>query len=681
MPQALAFIAPTVFGAGGSIALYSVTAAGVASLTGAGVFASIGGSLLLSAASNALSSGPASVDPENIKLNLKQPTGERIRHCGYFRAGGTVTFFRTRGGKFYRVIAHGEGQIDGVESFILNGKVVARDGSGFVTDDQYQIDGEKLVQIKFRSGTSTSSHYSDITDIWPEYDSSHQLKGVVTTLTIAESADAENQRAVYPNNEPSLEIIGRGLRAYDPRTAATAWTGNAALIIADHIRHADGFNRPDDINMDYLAAAADDYDDEFALAAGGTEPRARLSGSWSLAEQPGTVLKRMQASCRARVKLLPDASIGIVSNKWVVPTVTLSRSQIIEILEWDGGAEQKDIYTELPFIYVDPDLGFQSVTGDPWVDTAREADNGQAAIGPQQDYTFSPSHAQCRRMAQDQIEWDNPAVRIKVKCQPSAREVMFDDFINVDMDELPYTYWRVEDFNLDLTTNEVTLSLASYNPPVWSNTLEGEPQSLPTPDIEVGIPSPTGGFAAGVGVAISQNNFAAGVGVVWDARPSSALSAKVSYRLASSTDEAIDVPVSGNAKKASIQGLADGRNYLVSISYETNDGLRSDPVILAATAIASADPPDAPTTLNVTDQGGGEALISLRTSQSENLWKTKIYRDGTLVATLSDPSDKRVTFVDTSGAGSFVYTARSVNVSNVINTSDAATSPTSTTIT
>jgi len=101
MPQALAFIAPTVFGVGGSAALFSVTA-GVTSLTGLGVAVSIGGSLLLSAASNALNSAPASVKPENIKLNVKQSTGDRIQHVGEFRAGGTVVFFRTRAGKFYR---------------------------------------------------------------------------------------------------------------------------------------------------------------------------------------------------------------------------------------------------------------------------------------------------------------------------------------------------------------------------------------------------------------------------------------------------------------------------------------------------------------------------------------------------------------------------------------------------
>jgi len=672
MPQALLFVAPGVFGAGGSFALF--TAAG--GLTGLGIATSIGGSLLLSTAVAALNA-PPSVDPDNIKLEIEQAIGDRTRHYGRVRVGGTRVFFRTSGGKFYRVLVHGEGPIDAVESYILDGVAVSVNVDGWVTDDQYQTEGtfglggSPLVRIFNRSGTAGQGYFSQIAGVWPEYDATHRLAGLWSTLTIAESVDAESYREVYPHNEPALQLVGRCCKVYDPRSGVTQWSDNAALIIADFIQHPDGLNLSGQIDLDLLAQAADDCDDQIALAAGGTESRYRIWGSYSLTEKPGEVLKRMMRACAGDVQLLPSGRIGIYVGRWRAPTVTIDRSEIIGFDDWNGGPDQLDRYTELPFTYVDPDLAFQATTGDPWVDTVREAQNGQAAIGPEYDLSMCPSPTQGRRLAQIQIERDNPVMQLTMRFKPSARRAAFERYIQINAPELPSTFWRVASRQLDLATGGVTLQLRAYNPPEWSPAFEGEAQTLPEPDVSLPVPAPENAIAAGAGIRSAQNGYAAGIVVVWDPRPSPALSPVLKYARAGS-GQFEEWPVSASTTRAQITGLIDGAGYDLRLWFGTTDGPSSAAIVFdGIVATAASDPPAAPTDLVVADRGGGEARIGLRTSVSESLWKTQIIRGGTVVATLFHGPDLPLSFVDTPGIGAATYKARSVNVSGISNTADA----------
>jgi hypothetical protein len=663
MPQLLAFVAPTLFAAGGSAAL--ITGAG--GLTGLGIATSIGGSLLLSTASNALfATTPASATPQNIKLVLKQSTGPRLLPYGRNRLGGTVTFFRSRGGKFYRVIAHSEGPIDAIETYIVDSKDVTRDaGTGAVTTEQYVVDTTNLLNIQNRLGATDSAHYSEITTVWPDYDDTHDLRGVFSTLMVAESVGPDTFRDVYPRNEPSLEVVCRGLKIYDPRTDTTVWTENPALIMADYIQRADGMNQAGTVDATVLSAAANEFDETFTLAAGGTEARCRLSGVVSLAEDASNSLKRMRASSGAEIGLLPNGQIGIYSPKFTAPTVSISRSQIVSLEDFDGGPTAVNRYTELPFTYTDPDLGFQTTGGDPWIDATRETANGQIAIGPEMNYDMCPSHAQGRYLASRQIEIDNPAYTLKVKLKPSGRLAMFERYVEFDADvsELPDVYWRVMSFDLDFAGGGVTLNLASFVSVERDSANDGTAQALPTPDVGDVIPVPTNATASGAGLRISQSSYAAGIGVAWDARPSVALAPRLEYALAG-TDNFTEWKMDATSRQATIAPLADGSDYDVRLYYEASGNRRSAYVKFDdVTATANTDTPGVPTNFTVTDQTGGQAAVALTTADSDNLWKTEVLRDSVLIKTYYQPRNTAVSFTDAPGAGTYAYVARSINVS------------------
>jgi hypothetical protein len=130
------------------------------------------------------------------------------------------------------------------------------------------------------------------------------------------------------------------------------------------------------------------------------------------------------------------------------------------------------------------------------------------------------------------------------------------------------------------------------------------------------------------------------------------------------------------SQQATISPLADGSDYDVRLYYEAQGDRRSAYVEFNnITATANTDAPGVPTIFTVTDQTGGEGLVAFRTADSENLWKTEILRDGTVIGTFYQPRDTAVSFTDAPGAGTYAYVARSVNVSGT-NSADVTVSRT-----
>lgn len=675
MPQALIALAPATFGIGGSLAL--VTATGALTLAGVGV--SLAGSLLLSAAAGALASTPK---PENVQLTIRQAVGPRLRHYGLVRAGGTMVFFRTKAGFFYRLVVHGHGRIDGIESYILNKEVVTLDGDGYVTDPQYDVGGRKRVRVLTRPGAVPSSVYAALSAVWPAWDADHRLDGLWTSLTIAEQVNAKKFRAVYPNSEPPLEIVARTSRVRDPRSGVVAYSTNAAAIIGDLITHPDGFNRPGRLNAATFAQAADDSDDALPLAAGGTEPRYRLCGSYALNERPQDVAQKMLDACAGDLYLMPDGTIGLSVGKWREPTVTLTLRDVIGLSDLSSGPDAIDRYNDLPFVYTDPALQFTQTSGENWLEEDRAAEDGEVLTGPQLDLSWSPSHAQGRRVARIRTDRDNPAQELTLICHPRAVRGFYERVITLDVPELglsgPY---RIRRRRLDLDTGRVTYVLAAVQPAAfsWSIALEGEPQVMPEPDVSEGIPAPTGFAAAAAGIRVTQANFAAGIGAVWGAPPSDALVPDLSYRRAGASSW-VPVALDADAVSARLGPLEDGEAYDLRLALRASDETLGPYVTLSGiVAAADAAAPAAPTALSVTDLGAGEARVRVTSSASASNWLTRIFRDGVLIAEIIGAPGVQSSFTDACGPGAFSWTARAVNISGVL--SATAAGPVSKTIT
>ncbi len=675
MPQALAFVAPSIFAAGGTVALFS--AAGT--LTLAGVAVSIGGSLLLSVAANSLFAPdiPAAARPDNIQSLSKNAAGARIRHYGLVKVGGNVVFHRAREGKSYRVIVHGHGEISNILSRYLNNESVAVDGSGFVTDDQYQYGSRSRVQLFERMGLVPETHYSQITAVWDEWTSAHRLDGLWSSLIISESVPPEEYRAMYPKNEPDLAVLAETTKCLDPRTGLTVFTENMALAIRDYVASADGFNRPNAFDSQDIADQADICDRDVALAAGGTEKLYRISGSYLLNEKPQNVLGRMLQACAGRIRLKPSGKVGLKVGAWADPEFTLTYGDILEVQEVNSGPDLLDRYNELPARFNSHDLGHVEVDAEPWQDATRVAEDGEVLTGPDKSLLMCPSHRQARQVMKIHMERDNPKQEVTLLCKPKALPAIYEDTIALNVPQLALEgNYEVARHALSFEKGllkAVGLTLRKVDSAAFTLALaeQGSVQQLPEPDTPAGVPLPQNVTAAAAGIQTATNTFVAGIAVGWQAPPSDALSPLLKV---TKTGEGNwqDVSVGTGATSVTIPGLIDGQGYDVSLAFVTPGGVVGDAVTITnVVAAAVTDPPAAPTNLVVSDAGGSTALVEMTASISNSLWKTEIYRDAVLVGVVYAGPGSEIAFIDNSGAGTFDWTARSVNVSNINSTSDA----------
>lgn len=671
MAVALATLVPGLFAATGTVAL--VTTAG--GLTLAGIAVNIGGALLLS--SLARPDIPDAATPDNIQTNSKNSAGPRTRHYGLVKVGGNVVFHRAREGKSYRVIVHGHGEISNILNRYLNNETVAIDGSGFVTDDQYQHGGRSRVQLFERMGLVPETHYAQITAVWDEWTSAHRLDGLWSSLIVNESVPPEEYRAMYPKNEPDLAVLAETTKCLDPRTGLTVFTDNMALAIRDYVASADGFNRPNAFDSQDIADQADICDRDVALAAGGTEKLYRISGSYLLNEKPQNVLGRMLQACAGRIRLKPSGKVGLKVGAWADPEFTLTYGDILEVQEVNSGPDLLDRYNELPARFNSHDLGHIEVDAEPWQDATRVAEDGEVLTGPDKSLLMCPSHRQARQVMKIHMERDNPKQEVTLLCKPKALPAIYEDTIALDVPQLALVgNYEVARHALSFEKGllkAVGLTLRKVDSAAFTLALaeQGSVQQLPEPDTPAGVPLPQNVTAAAAGIQTATNTFVAGIAVGWQAPPSDALSPLLKVTK-TGEENWQDASVGTAATSVTIPGLIDGQGYDVSLAFVTPGGVVGDAVTITnVVAAAVTDSPAAPTSLVVSDAGGSTALVEMTASTSNSLWKTEIYRDAVLVGVVYAGPGSEIAFVDNSGAGTFDWTARSVNVSNINSTSDA----------
>ncbi|WP_288959604.1 hypothetical protein [uncultured Sulfitobacter sp.] len=661
----------------------------------AGTLISIGGNLLVSAALGALSrpGTPDAVRPENIQILNKSAAAPRSADFGVVKKAGNVVFERARDGISYRLVVHSHGEITNVLGHFLNNVPIALDDDYRVTDDQYLLSGGRLaayygslliggagddsrVRIFSRKGLVPETHYSQITQVWPEWTSAHRLDGLWTSLIICEATPADKYRGMYPRNEPDLAVLAETTKCFDPRTGLTAFTENMALAINHYVASVDAFNRPSAFDLQDIATEADICDRDVALIAGGTEKLYRISGSYLLNEKPQDVLGRMLSACAGRIRLKPTGKLGLKVGAWTEPEFTLTFADILEVPEVTSGPDLLDRYNELPARFNSHDLGHIEVDAQPWLDEQRVAEDGEILVGEAKSMLMSPSHRQTRQVMKIDMDRDNPKQEVTLLCKPRALPAIYEDTIILNVPQLKLVG------NFEVARHTVTfekgllkavgLTLKKVDVAAFSLSLadQGAVQLLPEPDSPAGVPLPQNFTAAGSGIQTASNTFVAGIAAGWQAPPSDALS-PVFKLTTTGGNNWQDVSVGSAATSITMPGLIDGQGYDLSLAFVTPGGVVGESVILTnIVAVAVSVAPEAPTNLVVSDAGGSVALVAMTASVSAALWKTEIYRDAVLVATLYAGPGSAIAFLDTCGSGTFDWSARSVNVSNINSATD-----------
>ncbi|WP_445558093.1 phage tail protein [Ochrobactrum sp. A-1] len=408
MPVALSGLIATIVGTG---AVGAALQTGLAALT---MFAgtTLGG-LALSLGLSYLASSlfrPSQPKPEDVQQQVRQPTAPRVRHYGRVKTSGTWAFAETKSGNFYKVLALGQGSFDAIEEIWIDDLKLdlLPDGTP-VPPSKFRegTDKRSLLRIETRLGQATETAYDEIVSNFPQWTAAHRGDGVASLLACQYAVGQEYYLSLFPNGiNTNYRVVARTSKIRNPVTGAIAWSDNAAAVIRDYMSHRDGMRLPENLFTTPLAQAGwvtafNRANEAVALAAGGTEPRYRLWGSYQLNERPADVLGRMLSCCDGRIVPTPDGGLTLDIGTWAEPTVVLDADAIIGFSDVGRGRDVMTTANTIRATFLDPSQDYQSTDADPWMDENAVAERGEEAKDVQ--FNMAPSHSQARRLMK--LEW------------------------------------------------------------------------------------------------------------------------------------------------------------------------------------------------------------------------------------------------------------------------------------
>lgn len=674
---------------GSTLAIGGITVATASGLTLAGTILSSG--LTLLATSALAPNAPSPPTPQASQQNFENGVGPRIVHIGYAKIGGQKVLVRGKEGKLFILLVQGHGQINERTQHFLDGRTVTLDASGYVQEDQYQHAGVSRVKIPTRLGVIPETYYSEIEDVFTDWDDTHRLDGLSTALLEIDYPPISEINSMFPNRFPKYNSEIKGISLFDPRTSISEWSENPALAIRHYLASEDGMNSLE-IDDNLFSVTADNCDVMLPTQSG-LEPKYRIGGTYRLTDSRQSVLQSMLNTCDGELYITPEGKWGLTVGGSINPTVSLEAKHILSV-EAQNGVSSLEAYTTLKPTYTDRTLGYISESIDPWVDQGLVVRYGTETVKDNFDLTLVPSHSQARRLSKRRVIQDNPIMKFTIKYNLHGLKAYGERYINVDI--------GLEEFGIDYTgpvkVDSISLSGGGYDRSdsitsvliscsvidagLDDFTVEEEgdlPVNVVSDDRGV-LPLVQNFAASPQGSQSAQNAFTAGISAAWDAPSYASLTPLFEYSVADSNNWQVATLASG-ATSVKISGLVDGALYDVRFAWVSAGGSVGSYVNLEdIEANASTSTPSVPTDFTVTDLTGGSGSISVTASASADNWKTNIYRDSSLILSQPTNPEALIVFTDPVGAGSYTYEVEAENISGKKSTK-VATSPANTIIT
>lgn len=338
-------------------------------------------------------------------ISIKMAAAPRRIIYGRQRVGGVLTFVHTTGAVneyLHLIYALSNHQIQSIDTLYFGDEAVPLDGSGFATGKY-----AGLVYCQKKLGTQSDAAFSNLLTAAPGVWTS-DCKGLGVAAVYLQMKWDQDKLANFSFDQVSVDVHGKLL--YDPRTATTAYSENAALCIRDYLTtpRAEGGVGVGSVDDALFIADANLCDEAVSLKAGGTEPRYAINGSFLLDENstPANILSAMLTACMGQITYR-EGKWGLYSAAWRIPAGdTLTDTDCRDALQVSARRQYRDLFNSVKGTIVCPTSNWQptdfpSLSDAAWIAEdsgfAGVTDTGQWA-GPSSVY------------AANDVVWNNSAV-------------------------------------------------------------------------------------------------------------------------------------------------------------------------------------------------------------------------------------------------------------------------------
>lgn len=427
-------------------------------------------------------------------------------------------------------------------------------------DYQY-VTGTSYVNVKIHLGTPTDTADSYLMSVsgglWA---STALLRGFCYTVVTLNLDEPEFQGGI-----PSIEVLLRGKKIYDPRTDTIAWSENPALVVRDYLTGEICNVDAEDIPEDDLITAANVCDELI-----GSDKRYTFNGAVSSSEAQAQVLEKM---AEAMAGGICSTSWEMYAGKYVAPVMALVQDDIVGDLAITPGLSDADIYNGVRGQFISPENGYVSTDFKPFQNAAYvTADNGRE-LWTNIDFPYTNTTQRVWNLARIFTEDQRNAFTVKAQFSLKAWRLRIGQRVTFTSEVFGFDekVFRVTDrvFSPD---SPVELTLKEDAPEIWDQADAVTPDSTPNtnlpdpfyvPKVEsVTCQSGTDLLIAKDGTVISR------IRVTWPLVQSQPVQAngliEVEWRKVD-TDVWNKAPVSGTETSTYISPAEDGAWYIVRV--------------------------------------------------------------------------------------------------------------------
>lgn len=399
-------LAPTA--ANANPVLLFFTSLGLSAATAA-ILTNVVISIGLSVASNLLFKPKAAggTPPQNVQINTRLDTAPRWQLGGRVATGGSAGVFAEKdaNGNLWYIIAHGDAEVTGTPTYILDGipVVLSNGADGFTSGDVITNDfclntsgaafngtGTKSPVFRLYTVTPTSGAVfgakpSAFTTAFPTLPADFNLAGVCYTIVRCRALEAASYRNIMRwrgalgLGEPSVVIVGNFNRMYDPRNGAhninnsATWTpgdGNTAILWAWWRTTRYGRNRPmNEVNWANVTEQANLCDLTVLNRAGVATPLYRTGVAFAD--------DAARQDCEAQILKSADAYVAYddaglaypVVGYYTAPTLTFSAARDIVSAQTEIIDDGELAVDGVVIYYTEPGLGYTRQPCATWFNT------------------------------------------------------------------------------------------------------------------------------------------------------------------------------------------------------------------------------------------------------------------------------------------------------------------------
>lgn len=609
------------------------------------------------------------VPRQQVQATLTQTDGPRIRAYGRNLMGGQRAFFEADDGQLYQIVVMHHGQVDGLIRFWWDSEPVTFDpGTGEVERYKYNW---------FRDGSGNGGDYPEVMATFPTlWTAAHRLQGQATFCTRFGDPSDEDFAKVFPKGP--YTAVQAEVRASRVRNMAgdLVYSENAGLCIRDLMTHPEGWNIPlAKLNAESWGAFAALCAEAVPLASGGSEPRYRLSGFYSLDDALKDVTARMLATCDGQIYETADGDIGILGGAWSEPDVTITDDDILSI-DMQDGYDPFTSYNVLRGNFVSPAHSYQPTEVEPIRDEAALVT--QPERSEQFDVDMCPSGPQLQRLMKIRNAKDRREHIGTIRTNLVGLKARFPKgnglhTIRISSEDLSGVF-EVTSHVFSIPDGFCEIGIASIeNPYGWSaadeKPLPPSVEDLETPDHSIAPPSnplvvqqivTVSGDVTGVKGVVTVDN---------PGRASLALQAQVAQgNHAADSTSALWTEMAAANYRGETGVLDDGVQYTIRVRWRG----RGDWIVAGViTVVANPTAPPAPTTFSAI-RAGGVTSLDWRNAPS-GFHRTQILRNtvnnsatATAIQSVAGVAGQVSSYDDpVTGTGTRWYWARTINPSGV----------------